>query len=1614
VETSKWQSPNSETVFYFFFALLHLIFYLIMSSSPASSILSRKERRRQARDIILRRTNSRARANTNAASDVTSNENINLLSNATSSTSSSFIAGTPISTIDNNSSNNDINNGWSNLGFKVQPVLSIPGRNYDNLVRGAEFTIPRLTGISPTLVFDFKRRYLAYKTTGTPLPLSALIDPPILSYIHFAINTDVTDTNIAQFLDHVLDRLATGQDIPTALRNVTWPQTNLITNTNVARFMSFWTNILDQLTLHGLNQHIVKIQFRKDIFKWILDVIPTPLAQAIRAERQGQFDVAPSLRELHDLILAEAVEADKRENKGLHTIIARSKVQVHSQVTHASPRQPHPHAAAYRHSRSSPQAAMIQDEESDSQQFAREDEEEEVDLLEVNAIVKQKTPNLERTTKCYACQGPHHILVCPEWIEFQKFKKQKTTPQINSVDKPLEVKGVIGGMECIVGLDSGASANVMGKSLAQQILFNSDLQIAPTNGKKVTLADTSISLRIIGILKTDVILIRSVGEFLIQDVQFLVLDTPHLHKALLSHETMVSIGIDVLQSLDNVIVVATILEPAFNPENRVQPQVELDPLQEVPLPTQHELWFPAYNSLTQVEQLLVNNFKEFFSGLPETNMTIPIVCPPHEIKVKDNIEPFSCRTRHFPPGQAAYLLKHLNDLKSQGLIVPADQNTPYLSPITIVPKGTTDFRMVVDLTRLNDYVIKAPHPLPRLDQITFVLKDCLWFGKLDITQAYWQIPLHHNSQEYCAFLTQYGAFKPTRILMGSKNSASYFQSVIETIIAKAEGIISFAYQDDILVAGKTVEETLSKLKSLIKVLSMHNVQLNKMKCVLLAKELVFCGRLLTPQGIKIAPARMATLLKLTKPAVASQLLHFIAAVTYLRGSIPKLAILTAPLQLAVEMALKARSSRKKSSISHAVLEWTPEMEKAFEDVRRAIMDAVTLAYPDLNKRVVVMSDASSVGHACCITQVDEQWVTSGKPVKEWSHELLAVNAALFAGSQVRWSIAEKEIYSVVYAVDHHEDLMYSNKGVLFVVDSTTAAFFLRAASQFDGLRVTLRDKLFRYRERFTNLQYEVLVVSSLANALSDYFSRYFGLSSPVLETPTTTLEEVLNNPGINAVLLDSPIDDSFHWPTLEIIRKAQTASVSNTSATELNLTFDHNRNLWVRGSLIFIPDIDNLRQRLLIIAHAGPSGHRMVSVAEQTLASSFWWSSWREDLHLLVKRCLHCLTNTDGSKIPRPMGQHLRGTFANEVVCVDHLCMVSKPSSKVPGWALVMRDSLTGFVLIFPVISTDAATTIDCIVEWVTIFGAPTYLISDHGSAMTSHVMASLLRTHAIKHHLVNIDVHSGNPVERTIKTILSIFKRLMSELRITDDNWSSFAPAVQRIYNNNPTARLGNKSPIEVFLHLKPQTPMASVLIAHDPIPVVSEQRLLDIVLEVSKEEPEATDTTNIQAQHIRNKKARAEKAKLPNFQIGDYVLLSRKKGPKLRPTWTGPFQISDVLTDYLLNLTHVRTGSSTVAHISRVLKFADASYEVEAPVLHQSVFYSIGNEVVEFTNARQDPISDEWQVLTTWLGVEDATWEPAEVMAKDATTLLQKFIDSNKKNKQVLRMVKALNMSD
>ena len=91
------------------------------------------------------------------------------------------------------------------------------------------------------------------------------------------------------------------------------------------------------------------------------------------------------------------------------------------------------------------------------------------------------------------------------------------------------------------------------------------------------------------------------------------------------------------------------------------------------------------------------------------------------------------------------------------------------------------------------------------------LRGATCFGKLDMLQGYWQIPLAAEAQEVFTIATPKGMFTPMRVPQGALNATAYFQGVMTELT----GLNCKVWVDDIVWWGADEDDLLNTLDKIL-------------------------------------------------------------------------------------------------------------------------------------------------------------------------------------------------------------------------------------------------------------------------------------------------------------------------------------------------------------------------------------------------------------------------------------------------------------------------------------------------------------------------------------------------------------------------------------------------------------------------------------------------------------------------------------------------------------------------------------------------------------------------------------------------------------------------------
>ena len=192
--------------------------------------------------------------------------------------------------------------------------------------------------------------------------------------------------------------------------------------------------------------------------------------------------------------------------------------------------------------------------------------------------------------------------------------------------------------------------------------------------------------------------------------------------------------------------------------------------------------------------------------------------------------------------------KILDKLLSRGII--RESESPYASPIVLVRKKNSEYRLCVDYRFLNKITLRDNYPLPLIEDQIDKLRDKIFFTLLDLKDGFHHIDVSESSIPLTAFITVFGQFEWLKAPFGLKTMPAKFQRFINTIFSeliKAGEVI--IYLDDILVASKTLEHHFEILKRVFNLMVENKLELRLDKCKFLQTKIDYLGYKISENGV---------------------------------------------------------------------------------------------------------------------------------------------------------------------------------------------------------------------------------------------------------------------------------------------------------------------------------------------------------------------------------------------------------------------------------------------------------------------------------------------------------------------------------------------------------------------------------------------------------------------------------------------------------------------------------------------------------------------------------------------------------------------------------------------
>ena len=263
-------------------------------------------------------------------------------------------------------------------------------------------------------------------------------------------------------------------------------------------------------------------------------------------------------------------------------------------------------------------------------------------------------------------------------------------------------------------------------------------------------------------------------------------------------------------------------------------------------------------SLTTEKQSLKTELKKTF---PEIFAARLGKCTKTAAKFKliDNAQPVFKKKRNVPFASLEKINKELDRRVKTGILSKVEFSQ-WAAPTVYIKKKSKEIRVCADFsTGLNAVLRDYHYPLPSPEEVFTKLNGGKIFSKVDLSDAYLQIPVEENSSNLLCINTHRGLFKFERLPFGIKVAPAIFQEVMDTMLDGLD--FAIAYLDDIIIISKSKEQQREHVRRVFSRIQEFIFKVKEEKREFFLEEIKYLGHIIDKDGRRPDPDRATAIKK---------------------------------------------------------------------------------------------------------------------------------------------------------------------------------------------------------------------------------------------------------------------------------------------------------------------------------------------------------------------------------------------------------------------------------------------------------------------------------------------------------------------------------------------------------------------------------------------------------------------------------------------------------------------------------------------------------------------------------------------------------------------------------
>lgn len=445
----------------------------------------------------------------------------------------------------------------------------------------------------------------------------------------------------------------------------------------------------------------------------------------------------------------------------------------------------------------------------------------------------------------------------------------------------------IGNREVVVLVDSGSDVCAISENFYEEIKNHSNIPVLPVTNSNISVAAGNKTFKI----KKQILLPIKIKQMTLDMECFVI---PGLNCNILlganwltKYKAIADFGKSELNIIiNNKPVILKIKYKLKNSEihiNLCQNWDENDTIEKITgatmvrhLYTDDDLHQSARGAGNRSQQLyeLLKTYQSVFSETPSCVKNYV-----HEIVLKEHPN-FNVHVYPIPFAFADEVTKQIGEMLRSGFIQP--EKTEYVLPLVCTSKKDKSVRVCLDARALNKLMVNDYVVPPNPGELLFTFKKGQIFSTLDLTAAYWQIPVKADHTKYLGFVYKGATYTFQRLPFGLSTSMASLIRCVSQVLGQECLNFAHVYVDDLIIHSDDIEAHFRHLKIVFEKLQNANFSVKLRKSQFLRSEVHFLGHVITSEGIILDPKRIESIKSFPRPRNVRELRGFLGLVNYER------------------------------------------------------------------------------------------------------------------------------------------------------------------------------------------------------------------------------------------------------------------------------------------------------------------------------------------------------------------------------------------------------------------------------------------------------------------------------------------------------------------------------------------------------------------------------------------------------------------------------------------------------------------------------------------------------------------------------------------------------------